>query len=484
MTTVLQKNINAYNPLFGNPNVAFSVSDKVLLLRLISDICPNSPELKVCSKFKEDDYVIMKPHDVIVNYAIDERSVGIAVISGEGGSGKTYGIGYYLFYRHFSRGYNVNNTVIYSILTKEYNDLKLEVKRSKVALPERIVHDMREFFRFLTGLKGEYNMPMFVHLVIDNVNDIEDLLKIVMIYRETVRLIGNKPVLKVYLLTRIKTKKIAENLRRVGLDGPHPIWSTTTYMKENASICKFFNDGASKYKVIVCKMRYDAYSYSSFISDLLDKVNGGLNFSSALLNRILTHLKAVAHIRPSLVVERIRNLVLNIKQLTPNEFENEIIDLLFDYPYTLALYYAYIPRSIIASNHDILSRRLTELFLRKYLKLDSSAAASIAISRSSKIPLTFMMLGDKVYSLAFVQSRKGIYYALEKTDQLISDLKKDRYGSKRIATNVVLLYPWRLKWMSKEIKNVANQVKNYKIEGKPLSRKDILYLVNGLFHRS
>ena len=464
--------------------MAFSVTDRILLLRLISDICPNSPELEICSKFKEDDYVIMKPHDVILNYAVDEKSVGIAIISGDAGSGKTYGIGHYLYYRHFSRGYNVNNTVIYSILTKENNNLKLEVKRSKVGLPERVVHDMRELFWFLTTLKGEYNMPLFVHLVIDNVNDIEDLLKIVMTYRETVRLIGNKPVLKIYILTRTKTKKIAENLRRVGLDGPHTIWPTTSYMRENASICRFFDDKTSKYKVTVCKMRYDAYSYSSFISDLLEKVIGDLNFSSALLNRILGHLKGVAHIRPSLVVERIRNIVLNIKQPITNEVESEIIDLLFDYPYTLALHYAYISRSIITSNHDILSRRLAELFLRKYLKIDSSATASIAISRSLKIPLTFIMLGNKVYSLAFVQSRKGIYYALEKTDQLIGDLKKDRYGSKRIATNVILLYPWRLKWMNKEIKNVANRVKNYKLEGKPLSRKDILYLVNGLFHRS
>ena len=460
--------------------MAFSTSDKVLLLRLISDICPNSPELEVCSKFKEDDYIIMKPHDVITFNVIDEKSVGIAVISGNGGSGKTYGIGYYLYYKHFNRAFNKNNTVIYSILTKEYGDLNLEVKRSRIDLPEKVVHDVKGFFRYLTSLKGEYNIPLIVHLVIDNVNDADDLLKIVMTYRETVKMLNGRPVLKVYILTRIGKKRVVESLSGMGLEGPYPILS---YISENASICESFEDRTAKYKVVVCKMKYDAYSYFSFILDLLDKAGNSQVYPDALLNLITKYLKRVAHIQPVLVVERIRNLVLNVNWLDEEEIKNELDRLYLDYPYAQVVYEGRVPNRVISLNLYLISKRLVNLFLRKYVKSSNSLVGSTAINQSRKIPLNFIILNNELYSIAYVQRTNEIIYALERTSQFVSDLTKKRYGSKRTDVNVILMYPWRLTWMSKKIMEASQQFSNLKIKGMPLSRKDILYLLKGLIIR-
>ena len=464
--------------------MGLSVTDRILFLRLISDICPNSPELEICSTFREEDYIIMKPHDVILNYVVDEKTVGIAIISGKGGSGKTYGIGYYLYYKHFNKGYNKNNTVIYSVLTRDNNRVKLEIRRTRVKILEKSVYNIRDFFVYLTGLKGDYNLPLIVHLVIDNVNNVEDLLSLVSAYRETVRFFNNRPLLKLYILTRIGTRKIAENLRKIRLDGPHPITPNNSYMRENVSLCKFYVDKDDKYKVAVCKMRYDAISYYDFMSDLLDKLTEGKSSYLHKYSEVLDYLHVMSYILPALITERIRSIVLTTNWANRDEVVNEILNIILDYPYTIALYNAYIPRYAKLPNLGILSKRVLNLFLRKYLKDGTRKPVIAVVNRSWRVPLDFVMEGNNVYSVAYVQSLKDVEHVLRLTTWFLNDLKKDPLGRRGFNPAIVMFFPKRLRWIEKGLKELGRQGLKLKVVGVPITRKEIHFLVNGIFHYS
>ncbi|WP_390531765.1 hypothetical protein [Sulfurisphaera ohwakuensis] len=471
-----------------------SISDKVLFLRLISDICPNSPSLDMCSKISKDDYIIMKPHDVIINNVIDNRSVGLTIISGKGGSGKTYGIGYYLYYKHFSRGFNKNTAVIYSTLSgdnRSPDHVAVNVKLSSISLTHNVFYDVRELFEYLTSLKGEYNIPLNIHMVIDNVNKESDINEIVLAYREKVKFFNKYPVLKIYILTRIRRGYLARLLKNVGFSGPYSIQADTRYLKTYSSICKFFYE--NKYNCAICKMSYDEFSYLNFITDLLYKSlliskNNYGNFYSLIskpTSGILASLDMLSQVSPALVIERVRNLILSFNDFSYVEILDMFRQFINDYPYTLISNYAYIPPNVKRNTQYLLSKRLLKLFLRKYLmnKQDKDQVV-IAIDQSPRIPLDFVLIKDTVYSLAYIQNKKELLYAIDKIHQFIRDLKNEEIFRENVTYKLIAMFPKRLKWIETEAKERAKQAKDIKIEILPLAKKDLLFLIKGLVHYS
>ncbi|BCU70060.1 hypothetical protein [Stygiolobus caldivivus] len=471
-----------------------SVSNKVLFLRLISDICPNSPSLDVCSKIPISDYAIMKPHDLIVNNVMDNKGVGLAIISGEGGSGKTYGIGYYLYYKHFSRGFNKNTAVIYSTLSRgntNANRVGVKVKLSSISLIHDTFYDAKGLFEYLTSLKGEYSIPLNVHVVIDNVNEENDINEIVSAYKEKVRFFKKYPTLKVYILTRIRRGRLTRLLKDVGFNGPYSIWADSRYLKTYSSMCKIFQ--GDKYTCFVCKMSYDGFSYLNFMMDLLDKLthNSGENYSNfySLMSRpnsgILTSLEILSRISPALVIERVRDLILSFSSSGYIEILDMFRHLINDYPYTLISNYAYIPPNVKRDIRYLLSKRLVKLFLRKYpINGGSKGQAVVAVDQNPRVPLDFVMIKDTVYSLVYIQNRKELLYAVNKVRQFIRDLENEEMFRESVTFKLITMFPRRTKWLKAAVEDTAKQSKGLEIELLPLARKDLLFLTKGLVHYS
>ena len=465
-----------------------SKRDKLLFLRLISDICPNSPSLDICSKVSESGYVIMKPHDMIITNAIDNKDAGVIIVSGEAGLGKTYGIGYYLSYAHF-KGYEERSTAIYSTLCRENGKIGLKIKLSKLDIQGKSVNNLKEFFRFLNSLKSNvYGTSMFTHLVIDDVNDVESIVKIVEAYRNSITFYKGRPVLKVYILTRLGRKKIVKGLRGLSLRGPYSFNTFNSYQRENSYLCKFLTD--DRYKVVICRMSYDNFSYFYFLRDLLYKLAPESSFEESPLqmnNEILGWLNVLSHIKPSLITERLRELVVKIDDLRYCKELEELMRLVHDYPYTLAKYYSYIPYRTILHNLYELSKRILKLFVEKSSNTGwSLVPMSVAINQSTKIPLDYFVSGNEVFVLAYVQRIKDVGYVISKARQLYSDLTSEK-NLRGITVNSVLMYPKRMKGVEAEIrrntslsKGKSDQTGAIKVQGIPLSKKDIVYLVKGL----
>ncbi|MFP3203108.1 MAG: hypothetical protein RXR43_13075 [Sulfolobus sp.] len=455
-------------------------------LRLISDICPNNPSLDVCKNISEENYVIMKPHDIILSNVFDNKKVDFVVISDRGGSGKTYGIGYYLYYEYHKRQY-VKRPVyaIYSIIKNDFSYIqgwpRIKIMLSSLNLKENEM-SLDSVLNYLSSLKGDYDVPALTHLVIDNVNNLESINKIYRLYRSIFSNNRLNPV-KIYILTRIKRKKVRRLLESNGLTKNTISFSPTKYEKNNASICLFY-DWNTDHKLALCKMRYDEYSYIEFISKLSSKLNQCTNSNLCALlesyeNGIVAAMGLLSKISPTLIVDRLRYLVLDINNMKYEDFLDRLKSIIYEYPFPLALINGIIPHYFVRNNLYDISKNLLNLFKYKYLKnkYKISSINSISLNLDKLIPLNLVLVNrNELYSIGFTQTKRNVEILIKKSKLFIDNLLGNRYFSKIV---ILISFYKKRKWLESYAKKIV-QDRNINLEFMYLDNTEVLSLIKNI----